>query len=1336
MTERSSNSQELRFLGADKAYEKGDTRHLSSTEGSDRLLDVYQLMQRGLVYPSPYSRFVMFWKTENAEISREVVRAGVEKTRDLVLQDRYREAHTSAVVGVSFELFKKWCDKHEMSYPAGMEFELPKVVVGNDGSKRTTSTVFERSSGSFEDSGATLFVHIKSDNQAHLGELFDFVVEQLGDLVDRVVYEDGDSRRTRESADGKVLGCRFSENLNNPADPITVANHTLVGYEDAEHAGASYLLAQRFNINWEQLHNMTEEQIEDIIGRTTDDVLIPTRDSRSHLKAARQRDERGNSMFILRLGLPFGRSSDMDDPALVEKGANLRDEKGIYFAGFARSVKNFETIMDNQIGDTAGFMNDRLFNHAKSDLGGFFYIPSRRDLGLEHEEWEGRAKRDWSDFPGVDWKRLSRHFSDKSDNGLMYYNHKNYLYEMATMGPDPESGLEPPSTRILNLLLDMFVRWQDTWYFEKGQAEMGHLCQYIAADFGPEKAEEVMALPIMERKGWAIKMTCRLYASDDYGYRGRRPPNDDRGQEGADTYRIHPMELIVGALPDLSLAQGRYVMKYFRPEEEMPNFFRGLTEASGIGHILPDHQKLVDLGLGGLLSELEARLEATEDSEKQSFYRACILSVEGVQDHLSSYAVLASGMAGGLAAGQAAEKANLEGIAERLRRLTTEKPQTMLEAAQLIFTMHSCLQLNAEPVAIGRLDQYLNRFYEQDLAAGRLTQDEAQEIIDAFWVKLDEKVLQNRLFIQDHQPFGNLAMGGGSGPYPQGASLGQWIQQITVGGIVGDDDPEPKLAYNEVTKLCLRASARLPLNAPCLALRVRKDTPREYLEEAAKTLLSGGAHPVLMNDDKIIPGLQESGDLIGDGSPDDGNDFTPLREKAEGRWRSEVSLASARNYACDGCYEPMFVGQNWFTLGGFSTLNPLECALNQGRLYASAGPAYLRGQNHSFRSSPAAEINSFEDLLELYFKHFYWLCAKSLNGQLSTFDAVASVCPTPLLSVLIDDCVDKGLDLYGGGARYNIYAPCFIGLSSTINSLYNIKKMVFDKETAVTSLPELVNCLICDWGHKMVEPMVSTLIGQTRVEAKAERWKRGRELALRYPRYGRTDEEIDENGNRVVSEECKELHALGDRIVSAIAELTAKVFREPVESTAAQMLDYAKKYGTKEQPFGFQIQPGAGTFENFVAFGGWSGASADGRRLGESLASDCSSAPSSMDRPPDPQTARFSSSLAAFSGYPGGESWEGTTKFWDGAPTDFNIDESFPLEDLVRVLSEFADGRGSNILTITTASPKTLAEAPSRPEKYDLLRVRMGGWSEFFTSMFPESQRQQQRRPMSTPEQD
>gem|GEM_PF-3729389 len=96
------------------------------------------------------------------------------------------------------------------------------------------------------------------------------------------------------------------------------------------------------------------------------------------------------------------------------------------------------------------------------------------------------------------------------------------------------------------------------------------------------------------------------------------------------------------------------------------------------------------------------------------------------------------------------ERRNLLAIATRMTSLVTERPRTLLEAAQLIFTLHACLHLIGEPTAIGRLDQMLYPFYEKDLAAGHLDAEQAQEIIDCFWLKLGEKVQLNRQFVEDH----------------------------------------------------------------------------------------------------------------------------------------------------------------------------------------------------------------------------------------------------------------------------------------------------------------------------------------------------------------------------------------------------------------------------------------------------------------------------------------------------------------------------------------------------------------------------------------------------------
>ena len=326
---------------------------------------------------------------------------------------------------------------------------------------------------------------------------------------------------------------------------------------------------------------MSEDQIEDLIGRKTDDTIIPNRDTRSHIKSARVQDEQGNTTPVLRLGLPFGRSPYLDNPQLSPKGSNLADEKGIFFAGYARSLGILENIMNNQIGSTEDFMNDRLFNHVKSDLGGFFYIPSILDLGLDQEtdyshKWNGKASQEWTRFPGVNWARLDRHFKQNSVSPYLYYNHKHYLYRMATMCEAERIKYNVPTNRILSLMENAFSRWQDNWYINRKQQEMDHITEYMAAYTGEDKPSDIMEESVMIRKGWAIRLTLHLYTSEHYGFRGQRlmigdqvvpfcghyQPEEGEIINGADTYRIEPEEIIVGGMPNLSLAQGRYAMKY------------------------------------------------------------------------------------------------------------------------------------------------------------------------------------------------------------------------------------------------------------------------------------------------------------------------------------------------------------------------------------------------------------------------------------------------------------------------------------------------------------------------------------------------------------------------------------------------------------------------------------------------------------------------------------------------------------------------------------------------------------------------------------------------------
>lgn len=1335
----------------------------------EQLKHIWSFTQRGLIYPAPHALFATFWLNNEASYTRAQLAELMRDVRRHIQQTESLRAHNStAIVGTSFALWRKFCQDDNLSIPAGIELHYPEDDDIN------TSVVFKKSHGVFCHSKGNLWFHVKSDQAKDCIEIFNFIKQSLEGIADETRYQIASSRTEREDGKkGKVLGCRFSENLNNPSGPVSIAKHAICNTEDLDHLGSSVVLAQRFNINWEHLHAMSEEAIEDIIGRRTDDTIIPNHDQRSHIKSARMQDADGNTTPVLRLGLPFGQVEEQNNG----RGSVSTEEKGIYFAGFAKNVQILENIMNQQIGDQAGFMNDRLFNHARSDLGDFYYIPSRQDLSLHTLDNSDNYARllqhnDWKRFPGVDWSRLDRHFEKASENGLMYYNHKNYLYRMATMTEEQREkvgALPPPSARILSLMENMFSLWQDNWYVNRAQLEMkgfingsltgkveageGDIRDYIAHyknQGNTDAPDDIMKESVMVRKGWATRLQLHQLTSEVYGFRGRKVrkdgglipycehmnPSPDSVVNGADTFRIQNEEIIVGAMPNLSLGQGRHCIEYLTDEERKNGFIDSLSEASGVGHNVPGLDRVVEKGLAALISELEEKLTHATDKKigaakysPKDFYTASVLALKGVQDVCCRFAELATKQANALSANQQWEKQNLATIAARMTKISTAKPETLVEAVQLIFTVHSCLHLTGEPTALGRLDQILNPFMNsahtpsaEQLQSGEFELcREEQEIIDAFYIKLSEKVQSNRINVEDHQPLGNLAMPGTSSPYPQHTSINQWVQQVTVGGTIANNNETSTPAYNAMTRMFIHASARLPLNAPCLSLRTRADMPRYLLEDASKAVLSGGAHPILLNDDKLIPSLHKSGDNVG------GSDENNKIEY----FMSEVSLKSARNYACDGCYEPQFPGENWFTLGGFSALQPLECAMNRGRTWSSAGSGYLYGSVISFSSKPAANIESFEELLDIYFDHFAHIDIKNQSKRLELFDSIASYCPSPLLNVFIDDCVEKALDLYQGGAKYHIFGPCYIGIASTINSLFAIKKMVFDQKTAVTNLAELTRALCCDWGHKMVEPFVSSMAGDARNNAEGERYQRLREVALSLPRYGRAQGKAlpAETGNTLTTTD--NIDTFGDLFLSRLAETSRNTFTAPIPRIREQLETLAKNYGDNEQqlPFGIQIQPGVGTFENHVAMGSWNGASADGRRLGQTVASDLSAEPSPADQPVAHQEAPLYDVLTQLTGQ--SNEGKGAAYYANGAPTDMNIRECFDSAELVDIMAAFAKGEGSNVLTITAADPNSLTEAMSQPEQYDLLRNRTGGWTEFFTVMPPVVQEQHRRRPLS-----
>ncbi|MEO9383354.1 pyruvate formate lyase family protein [Chromobacterium phragmitis] len=1079
------------------------------------------------------------------------------------------------------------------------------------------------------DSDGDVFLFLKTPDIAIAERLLADFRAKLEALASRV-----EILAVGKRADGRVIGGRYLDGITNPSDPVSMAEDILL---DGPYRGAAFGFTQKFLFDWKAIAALAPDAEDAMLGRNPAGAVLPQGPGDAHIHRAHFLDEDGDNRKLLRQALPFG-----------EQAGHPAREQGLMFVAFCNQQPRFEKILHRLMGEMPERPIDRLMDLVQGVSGGYWYVPAAAELGVSAADGRMAAEED-------------PHWQVRSANGYMFYNAQDYLHQMADGRYLPG---DPPSPRLLSLLGRAFSHWNDGWLRRRPFPRLPHLSALAAPGEVP-----VLTAPAQLRKGLANRKTLAELLSS---------PDSEPARQGQ-LLRIHPKELLVGVIPDFTLGRGKEVVPYLSEEETVSAWLKAeLNEWSAMGHVVPDYQKLVEQGLGGLLDDLRARQSLPGLSAKQAdFYQSAIWSLEGAQAYLRNWAALAERAAE--RAGHPDDAANMREIAQRLLRLATDKPASFHDGVQLIYSFHCCLHLLGELTSLGRLDQILWPL----LRDHPVDEARAQEIIDCLWLKIGENAFVNRADITDYVNYGTTAVCGLGGNFPQGGGINQWVQQITVGGYVANDDAEPTGGVNPVTLLCLKAARRIPVNAPTLSLRVYKDMPQEALDAAAASLLAGGAHPILYQDDRLCEALRRSG--------------------------SQVSLRWARDYAADGCYEPMLAGATEFAFANVAPLSALEQALNQGAAYGEAGPVYLRGLKQTFRSPPASALDSFEALQRQFLSQLEWLVLQTYNVILGNYGNLAGICPSPMLSTLIDGCIESGRDLTDAGARFHMIAPLCVGVSNTIDSLYAIKKLVYDRDSAIATLPELVDCLVNDWGYALIEPYQNQLMGPADAAARALKYQEWRDAALALPKWGSGHPEVD---------------ALGAWLMENLVGLCVDAIRHPHPALKPALDGIAQNYGA----FEFVVTPGIGTFEGYVGDGLSFGASADGRRNGMPIASDLSPAPAPQDLPPAPAFRNMNQAL---------RSWRVDAIEYglsNASPVDMNIAEDFPLDALKRFVRAYAQGEtGSNLVTLTCADPATYQAAGQDPERYNLVRVRMGGWTEFYSVMFPMHQEQHQRRQFFTP---
>ncbi len=406
------------------------------------------------------------------------------------------------------------------------------------------------------------------------------------------------------------------------------------------------------------------------------------------------------------------------------------------------------------------------------------------------------------------------------------------------------------------------------------------------------------------------------------------------------------------------------------------------------GHICPNVKEWLELGPAGVIAKAEKNLVGANASQ-QEFYRCVILVMQAVQKFMQRYADLLEEKADSYPK----YTASMRELAKICQNLQNRPAQSFHEALQSTWFLFVVLHMesNASSFSPGRLDQILYPYYQKDLAEKKMDEDQALEMIECLWLKFNEIVyLRNK----------------NSAKYFAGFPIGF---NVAVGG----QDENGNDASNALSHLLIQAQEDIGLPQPNLSVRLFEHTDQALLTHAVKCVSKGSGMPQFFNDKAIVSPLMDLG----------------------------ISKKDALNYAIVGCVELTTHGNNlgWSDAAMFNMNKVLELTLNHGK-------CLLTGKQMGPDLGSLSTYASFSDLEVAYQKMMDYFIEKMIPCCEGVEKAHIDCLPTPFLSAVIDDCMDKGMDVTAGGAHYNLSGIQMIQVANLADSLAAIKELVYDKK--------------------------------------------------------------------------------------------------------------------------------------------------------------------------------------------------------------------------------------------------------------------------------------------------
>ncbi len=419
-----------------------------------------------------------------------------------------------------------------------------------------------------------------------------------------------------------------------------------------------------------------------------------------------------------------------------------------------------------------------------------------------------------------------------------------------------------------------------------------------------------------------------------------------------------------------------------------------------------------------------ARLDYLNDpqaTDKAEELKAMDISCDAAIIFARRHAELAEKMAGGES--DPTRQGELERIASTCRRVPAHAPRNFAEALQTYWFVHlgTITELNGwDAMSPGHLDQHLNSFYQRDLAAGTLTREQAKELLECFWIKVNNQPAPPKVGVTAEE----------SGTYND-------FTNINIGGLM----PDGSDGVNEVSYIMLEVMDEIHLLQPQANVQISHRTPDRFLKAACRVIRRGYGYPSVFNADAVIMEQLHAG----------------------------KTLEDARQGGCSGCIETGCFGKEAYILTGYLNVPKiLELALNNGR-----DP--LTQQQIGPQTGEAAGFKDFDELYAAFHQQLNYITDLKIRVNNHIERMYATYAPAPFLSVVIRDCIATGKDYYNGGPRYNTnYIQC-CGIGTVTDSLSAIKKHVFEDETL--SMEQLLAALNDDFKNQ--EPLRLRLANKT-----------------------------------------------------------------------------------------------------------------------------------------------------------------------------------------------------------------------------------------------------------------